>query len=224
MGRNGGNIPLYGDETTAGDWQDANSSRARAYLQRFLQDNATHLQTILCGYVARMGLASGDSIAAVAADVFQDAVIETLAHAERFNPEMQPRAWFLAIAANILKRHRASYAKRSQFEVLLGNLTSTFQRESEQDILDRIMPSAAVGPEQMLERREGARELLALVSPEDARLLSMALIDGWDANALGSLMGITPGAARVRVHRALNRLREAWRTSEQRKEWSKHHG
>jgi DNA-directed RNA polymerase specialized sigma24 family protein len=78
-----------------------------------------------------------------------------------------------------------------------------------------VSPSAAAGPEQELERREGVCELLAMVSPEDARLLSMELIEGWDANALGSLMGVTPGAARVRVHRTLSRLREAWRISEQ---------
>jgi RNA polymerase sigma factor (sigma-70 family) len=214
---------LYGNETPCGGRQDDDSSRARASLQTFLQDNAVPLQAIICGYVSKMGLATGARIEAVAADIFQDAVIETLAHAERFRPDMQPRPWFLAIAANILKRHRASYAKRSRFEVLIGNMASTSQRESEQDVLDLLMPSAALGPEQMLERREGARELLALVSPDDARLLSMALLEGWDAEALAQLLDITPGAARVRVHRALRRLREAWRTSEQGKEWSKSH-
>ncbi len=215
---------MYGNETATQGGQDADNSPARAYLQRFLQDQAAHLQAILCGYVAKMGVASGEHVEAVAADVFQDAVIETLAHAQRFNPEMQPRAWFLAIAANILKRHRVSYARHYKFEVLVGNLASTSERESEQDILDRIMPSVTVGPEQTLERREGVRELLALVSPEDARLLSMALIEGWDANALGAQMGVTPGAARVRVHRALSRLREAWRKSESRKERNEYHG
>jgi RNA polymerase sigma-70 factor (ECF subfamily) len=188
-----------------------------------LQDNAVPLQGIICGYVSKMGLATGERIEAVAAEVFQDAVIETLAHAERFHTDMQPRPWFLAIAANMLKRHRASYAKRSRFEVLIGHVASTSGRESEQDVLDLLMPATAPGPEQMLERRESVRELLALVSPADAQLLKMALLEGWDADALASLMGITPGAARVRVHRALQRLREAWRTSEQGKEWSKYH-
>ncbi len=206
---------MYGNETATGERQDAGSSRARTYLQRFLQDNAVQLQAILCGYVAKMGLASGARIADVAAEVFQDAVLETLAHAERFNPEMQPRAWFLAIAANILKRHRASYARRYKFEVLVGNLASKATQESEQDVLDRIMQSDAPGPEQTLAGRETVCELLALVSPDDARLLNMALIEGWDASALSEQMGITSGAARVRVHRALSRLRVAWKKSEQ---------
>ena len=213
---------MHGNEAATGEGQDADTSQARAYLQRFLQDNASHLQVILRGYVAKMGLGSGDAIETIAADVFQDAVIETLAHADRFHLEMQPRVWFLAIAANILKRHRASYAKRSRFEVLVGNLTSKSELESEQDVLDLIIPSTTVGPEQMLERRESVHEMLALVSTEDAHLLNMVVIEGWDANALSTLMGVTPGAARVRVHRALSRLREAWRKSEQRKEREEH--
>ena len=120
---------MYGNETTAVSRQGAGSSRARTYLQHFLQGNAANLQATIGGYVARMGLASGPAIETVAAEVFQDAVVETLAHAERFNPEMQPRAWFLAIAANILKRHRASYARRYKFEVLVGNLASKTELE-----------------------------------------------------------------------------------------------
>lgn len=180
------------------------------------------LQAIICGYVAKMGLATGQNVEAVAAEVFQDAALETLAHAERFNPEMQPRAWFLAIAANILKRHRASYLKRNRFEVLTGNLA----QESEQDVLDRLMDarSGTGEPEQTLLSRESTSELLAMVAPEDAQLLHMALVQGWDASALGQLMGITPGAARVRVHRALSRLRVAWRQSEQRMERGGYHG
>lgn len=208
---------MYGNETAIRERQDADDGRARAYLQRFLQDNAVHLQAILGGYVAKMGLASGPGIEAVAAEVFQDAVLETLAHADRFNPEMQPRAWFLAIAANILKRHRASYAKRYKFEVLVGSLANKHEDESEQDVLDRIMQAGSPGPEQTLAGRETVRELLALVSPEDARLLNMALLEGWDASALGAHLGITPGTARVRVHRALSRLRVAWQKSEQQK-------
>ena len=207
---------MYRNEIATGKGR-TRAIAGRAYLQRFLQDNAAHLQAILGGYVAKMGLASGAGIEAVAAEVFQDAVLETLAHADRFNPEMQPRAWFLAIAANILKRHRASYARRYKFEVLVGDLAHKYELENEQDVLDRIMQAGAPGPEQTLAAHETVRELFSLVSPEDARLLNMALLEGWDASALGEHMGITPGTARVRVHRALSRLRAAWKKSEQQK-------
>lgn len=219
---------MYKNETAAWRWQDASGggSWARTYLRQFLQDNATSLQAILCGYVARMGLATGENIKVVAAEVFQDAVLEALAHAENFNPEMQPRAWFLAVAANILKRHRAAYARRYRFEVLIGDLANKTELENEHDLLDRLMAytGGTPGPEQSLVTHESVHELLALVSQEDAHLLNLALIQGWDSQSLGAVLGVTPGAARVRAHRALSRLRDAWYKAEQRKEQRKRHG
>jgi len=199
------------DETDTRGWQDAGGGMARAYLQRFLQEDSAGLQTIIRGYVIRMQLAMGNNVEVVAAEVFQETVVEVLAHADRFNPAMQPRAWFLAIAANILKRHRTNYAKRYRFEVLQSDLAS------QQDILDRLMnyPVNAPGPEQAFVSHEGVRELLALVAQEDRDLLLMTLIQGWDARAIAEAMKITPGAARVRIHRALSRLREAWYHAEQ---------
>jgi RNA polymerase sigma factor (sigma-70 family) len=216
----GGRAILSTDGTDAGGWQDAYEGRARAYLQQFLQENAVGLHITICGYVVRMNVATGNKVEAIAAEIFQETVIEVLSHAKRFHPEMQPRALFLAIAANILKRHRVTYAKRYRFEVLMGDLVNN------QDILDRLMAYTedAPGPEQALVEQESVQEMLALVSLDDARLLNMVLLQGWDANALASTLGITPGAARVRVHRALSRLREAWRLSEQRKERGKRNG
>jgi RNA polymerase sigma factor (sigma-70 family) len=211
---------LYGHRITTGDGNAAEQSLARAYLQRFLQENAVSLQGILRGYVVKMGLARGENVELMAAEIFQDAVLETLAHAERFNPDMQARPWFLAIAANILKRHRADSLKRAHFEIRAGYLRKA-EQENEQDVLEHMMTASAgtaSGPEQALLARESARELLALVSPEDAQLLHMALVQGWDANALGMLLHISSGTARVRLHRALSRLRAAWRKAEQRKE------
>lgn len=217
---------MFRDGTAAQGREDGGESPARAHLQHFLQENAASLQAIICGYVAKTDLARDNNIEALAAEIFQDAVLETLAHAERFDPQRQARPWFLAIAINVLKRHQATYFKRSRFEVLTGGLVKRTAQESEQDLLDQIMGARSVteGPEQALVAHESADELLALVEPEDAQLLNMALIQGWDANTLGQTMGITPGAARVRVHRALSRLRAAWQQFEQRKEHDGYHG
>ncbi len=212
---------MYRQRITTGEGKSAEQSPARSYLQHFLQENATSLQQILRGYVVKMGLASGEQVELVATEIFHDAVVETLTHAERFNPDMQARPWFLAIAANILKRHRAASLKRFRFEVRAESLVRQPEQENEQDVLDRIMNTSsgvASGPEQALLAYEHARELLALVSPEDARLLYMALVQGLDASALGMLLHISPGTARVRLHRALSRLRVAWRKAEQRKD------
>ncbi|MBX3061605.1 MAG: hypothetical protein KF726_01440 [Anaerolineae bacterium] len=48
---------------------------------------------------------------------------------------------------------------------------------------------------------------MALVSVEDARLLKLAVLHDLDGDELAQELGITAGAARVRLHRALRRLR-----------------
>jgi RNA polymerase sigma factor (sigma-70 family) len=183
-----------------------------------LQENAANLQTLIGGYILSMGL-SGSNADLLAAEIFQDVEVKTLAHADRFNPQMQPRPWFLAIAANILKRYRASTARCERFEVHSGNLAHTSRVESEQDEPDRILPPGMAGAEQTLTDREFVHERLSLVSPQDARLLGMAHVGGWDAYVSGLQLGITPGVARVHLHRAIGRLRVAWKTSELQKGW-----
>ena len=48
---------------------------------------------------------------------------------------------------------------------------------------------------------------LAALHADDRQLVVLALVGGWERAAIADLMGITPGAARVRLHRALALLR-----------------
>src|SRR5260370_6970051 len=61
---------LYRHVTTSGGGESEGHSQARAYLQRFLQENAVHLQTMLSGYVLIMGLATGVTFALAVPHVF----------------------------------------------------------------------------------------------------------------------------------------------------------
>ena len=191
-------------------------------LHRFLQENSARLTGIISSYVARMGLARGENIHQLAAEVFQDAALELLAHADRLDPERQPHAWFLRIAANILKRKRASFARRYRFEVLVSDLADRTQADDAYDVLDRLMAERVPGPEQMLAAREHVQELLALVSARDAEILRLALLRDLDAEHIADLLGVKPGAVRVRLHRALRRLRVAWKKHEEREQGGHH--
>lgn len=186
------------------------------YIQRFLQEHTASLKKVLCAYVLRMGLARGANVRLVADEAFQDAVLEIVAHGERFMSVPQPRSWFLAVAANVLKRKRASFAKRYRFEVLVSDLAANSAQFSEADILEQLTTSSISGPEQILESCEQVREMLALVSPEDAQVLRLALLHELDTASLARELGISAGAARVRLHRALKRLRVAWQQESKR--------
>jgi len=189
---------------------DAASSKQR--IVDFLTDNVAALLGILRSYVKRMGLARGEEVAAAAVEVLQEVVVEALDHADRFNPTRQPMAWLLGIATNIIKRKKAEIARRSRRELFIGEL-STAQQEplSEDELFDQITSCASTAPDQDIEANEQAVMMLSLVSPEDRQLLLLAFLYGFEREAMAEKLGITPVAARVRLHRALNRLRLAWR-------------
>ncbi len=178
----------------------------------FLSENTAPLLGTLRSYVQRMGLAKGADVPAVALEVLQEAVVEALNHADRFNSTGQPMAWMLGIAMNMIKRKKAELTKRAWRETSITDL-SIRQEESlsEGEMFDQIASCTLAGPEQDIEANEQASSLLSLVSTEDQRILRLAFLYDCEREALAEQLGITPVAARVRLHRALSRLRGAWR-------------
>lgn len=176
-----------------------------------ITDNATSLLGIIRSYVIRMGLASGEEARAVALEVLQQVVLEALDHADHFDPTGQPMAWLLGIAINIIKRNKAERIKHTQRELSISDL-SLMQEEqsSESDLFDQLVPNSYAGPDQEIAANEQAALLLSLVSSEDQHILMLAFVEGFEREALAQKLGISPGAARVRLHRALKRLRLAW--------------
>lgn len=177
----------------------------------FLAENVATLLGILRSYVQRMGLARGEEVAAVAVEVLQEVVVEALDHADRFNPTSQPMAWLLGIAMNVIKRKKAELARRSKRELSMSDLSPAQQEPPAGDeLFEQFMADTAAGPEQAIVANEQAEILLSLVSPEDQQILLLAFLYGFERDALAEKLGISPGATRVRLHRALKRLRLAW--------------
>jgi RNA polymerase sigma-70 factor (ECF subfamily) len=186
-------------------------SQARRLLLEFLTEHTAPLLGSLRSYVQRMGLARGQAVPAVALEILQEVAVEALAHAERFDPDRQPMAWLLGIGMNVIKRKRTEAAKRARREVTFGHLALLLPEvQCEDDLLDLIAPFMLADPEQDIEANEQATLMLALVSLEDQRILRLAILADFEREALARKLGITPVAARVRLHRALNRLRSAW--------------
>ena len=177
----------------------------------FITDNVASLLGIIRSYVKRMGLASGEDVSAVALEVLQEVVLEALDHADRFNPKGQPMAWLLGIAMNVIKRNKAEHIKRSQRELSMSDLSLVQEdQHSESELFDQLTANSYAGPDQEIAANEQAELLLSLVSPEDQHILMLAFLQGFEREALAQQLGISPGATRVRLHRALKRLRLAW--------------
>lgn len=197
--------------------QEMGEGSAAERLRQYVREHATPLQGIICSYVVRAGLAQGEAAWAIAAEVLSDTVLEALAHAERLDGAVQPQAWLLGIATNILKRRKAMLIKQrrewpvSDLQAGRGNLSAAA-------FFDQITALTSPGPEDDLEAQEQVNEILALVSPGDQQVLRLALVQDLDMPGVARALGITSGAARVRLHRALGRLRLAWNTTHKRGE------
>lgn len=184
---------------------------AQQLLSTYIQEHSSALLGILRSYVQRMGLATGPAVSETVLEVFHETVTEALAHAARFNEDITPRAWLLGIAVNVIKRQKTARAKRSQREMSLGDLIRHYpDLPDENAMLDTLLPPVTTGPAQIVEANEQVAALLALVSPEDQHILSLAVLEGYQHIPLAKELGTTPGTARMRLHRALQRLRAAW--------------
>jgi RNA polymerase sigma factor (sigma-70 family) len=195
------------------------AAQSKRQLLEFLTHNTGPLLGTLRSYVQRMGLAQGEAVPVTALEVLQETVIEALDHAARFDPSRQPMAWLLGIAMNVIKRKKVERAKHYQHEISISQLSRP-QGEplSESEYFELIAPFAFAGPEQDVEANEQAAGILALVSAEDRHILRLAYICEFEREDLAQQLGITSGAARVRLHRALTRLRTAWNEQQQLKQ------
>jgi RNA polymerase sigma factor (sigma-70 family) len=102
--------------------------------------------------------------------------------------------WLYAIARNVLvasvRRHHLEETARER----LGILTA----------LDR--PQIAWEPSEAW--LEGLDEALRELGADEREAIRLRVVDELSYDEVGLVVGTTPGAARVRVHRALSALRE----------------
>jgi RNA polymerase sigma factor (sigma-70 family) len=180
-------------------------------LRQFIAGESEALLGTLRYYVVRAGLANGRDTAPAADELLNEVVVEALEHADRFKPSGQPMAWLLGIAANLIRRKHAERTARDRREPLVRDLVPRAQDAlSEDELFDRVSSLAVGRPIEDWEANEAASAILAHVSESDRSVLRLAIVHDLNGEALAQELGIKPGAARVRLHRALNRLRAAW--------------
>jgi RNA polymerase sigma factor (sigma-70 family) len=136
----------------------------------------------------------------IASEVLHEAVREALKHADRFDRSRSATAWVRGIAARVLLSRRRSEARdwRCMPAAVLGE--DAWAAALAQDCTEST--DAAVAGRLDLE------QALACISAEERRAIEFRYYRGLDGKDLATALGAsTPGAARVRVCRALQSLR-----------------
>ncbi len=193
----------------------------RSRLRQFIERESNALLGTLRVYLVRAGLERhGQTLDASAAELLNEVVREALRHEHRFRPSGQPRAWLLGIAANLIRRWQAESFQRERREPLVRDLAGEAgDGFSEDELFDHLAALAEDGA--VDGTTDGGNEMLALLdalAPDDSRVIRLAILNGLNGETLAAELGVTPGAARVRLHRALKRLRAQIEAPETEKE------
>ena len=185
-------------------------------LSRFIAEQADEILPTLRFYVRRAGLAQGGQAVQLALELLDELTVAALQGADRFQAERGARAWLLGIAANLIRRKQAALARLERREPLAADLAIDAAGTLDEDtFFDRLAGQDGDGPERRLLEDEALQRRLARLSPGDRQVLRLAVIAGFSGDELAATLGVSPGAARVRLHRALIRLRLVWTVNDE---------
>jgi RNA polymerase sigma-70 factor (ECF subfamily) len=149
-------------------------------------------QCRIFAYLGRMGLDS-----ATAEDIAQETFLRVWQHAGKYNPRLGSLAtWILTIARNLALTRLSQHRRRA--EAPMGSATMEIAAESplpEEQLLAR-------------QRQQKVRAAMACLSAADRSLLAASYIADLDLAAIARIEGCSIGAAKVRLHRARQRLRQ----------------
>jgi RNA polymerase sigma factor (sigma-70 family) len=117
-------------------------------------------------------------------------------------------------------RYRASFRGESSFTTWLFRLAynaanDQWKRGRNEEPIDAQRPAPAADPP-LDDRLVRLDEAMARLAPDSRAALVLKRYDDLHYDAIAQVLGCTPAAARVRVHRALNDLKEIYRDIERR--------
>ena len=190
---------------------DSDMSANHSLLRRFLEAESEAMLKTLRFYLLRSGLAGEQAVGLAAVELLNEVAVEALEHADRFRPSGQPRAWLLGIAANLIKRKQSERARLMRKEPLVRDLNPGQEGAlSEDELFDRLLSWGQESPEGIVQREQDLEKRLAGLSQSDRQVIQLAVLGGMNGEEVARELGVPAGTARVRLHRALGRLRKAW--------------
>ncbi|MFZ2013512.1 MAG: sigma-70 family RNA polymerase sigma factor [Nocardioides sp.] len=128
-----------------------------------------------------------------AADLTADIFVAVIESADSYNASLgPPRAWLFGIARNVISTEWRGRARGASATAKLGG-----RRVLQSDALERAL--------ERIDAEESARELYGRIQrlePNLRAVLELVALDELTVADAASILRITPGAARVRLHRA----------------------
>jgi RNA polymerase sigma-70 factor (ECF subfamily) len=132
---------------------------------------------------------------AAAEDLAQEAFSKALGNLRGYRGEASPRTWLIAITRN----HCIDYLRARQREA--PDARETFEADA--------YPDDAPLPAELLARQEDVRAALSSLAETDRALVVLRFRQGLDYAEIAEAFGLREGTVRMRLSRALARMRAA---------------
>lgn len=146
-------------------------------------------QAALLGYARRRVHDASD-----AADVVCEVLLVAWRRIDEVPDGDESRLWLYGVARNVIANHRRGVRRR-------GRLADRLR--------DHVMTAVAEVPDPALSPNVAViRQALAALPAGDREILALSVWEGLMPAEVAAVLGIEPGTARVRLHRARARLRQ----------------
>jgi len=129
-------------------------------------------------------------------DLTQNVFYRIIKYKHTYNAEYKFRTWMYQMARNILADH---YEKNKI-------ITSDYYKPEK--LSDNFLSDQEEVEKQ--ERHKALYEALAKLAPEQREIIVLSRFQGLKYQEISKINGITVGAIKVKVHRAINKLKEAY--------------
>jgi RNA polymerase sigma-70 factor (ECF subfamily) len=135
----------------------------------------------------------------LAADLIAEVFLAAIESANTYRSGRgDPRQWLFGVARNVMAAERRRTARQLRTVRRISG-RALVDPEDVADLLERIDAES---------RARHLYEAMSLLSEEDRGLLELVALDGFQVIDAARLLGISQGAARVRLHRARRMLRD----------------
>lgn len=185
-------------------------AQKQALIRSAVKQDTRKLHAIFCDYIIKLGLAVPEGVEGQATELLNDVVVVALEKADTFDPERLAVPWLLGIGLNLLKRRRSDLARSNKHMIPIRDLYRSNEAQfSDDELFERFAEAAPTADE--FESSEWIQQVLAPLTEADRTIIRLAVLHELDSAAIAQQLNISQGAVRVRLHRALKRLRASFR-------------
>jgi RNA polymerase sigma-70 factor (ECF subfamily) len=142
-----------------------------------------------------------DALLAETDDVLNEVAQRALDRLATFDHRRLPLPWLMGIAINVLREHRRWQVREAAHALP----QSSCSQEQWHEILDRLSTEPATASD-----ASPVWRALGRLGPEQQRVLRLRLVEERSYSEMAQVLGVKEPAARARVSRALQTLRQAF--------------